>query len=405
MSRTLLWLLAAVQFTLLLDFMLLMPLGPQLLRSLDISAAHFGWAVSAYTLASALAGLCGFFWIDRWPRRQALLLLYAAFVGATLACGLVSTLSGLVAARVIAGASAGLLWSVILALIVDAVPEQQRGSAMGLVMTSYSLSAVAGVPLGLLLAGAWGFRAPFWLLASVALGLWFALERLVPRASSRSPANLGGRHAFAGFETAWLLGWLLSFVVVFAGFLLIPYLGTFLVNNLGVSTGALGWVYLCGGAATFGSLRLVGWLVDRCGPSWVLCGLLLLAAVSHWSFTHLRDVSLPVATGAFVLFMIFTSGRVIPTMLLVSARVPAHARGRFLAVNTAATDAASGLATWLSGALLGTAPGGALLGFGRVGALAVLAAMLALLVLWRIAQRPASPPAELESADSLERAG
>jgi DHA1 family inner membrane transport protein len=109
MSRSLLWLLAAVQFTLLLDFMLLMPLGPQLLRSLDISAAHFGWAVSAYSLSSAVFGLCGVFWIDRLPRRQALLSLYAMFVGATLACGTVSTLSGLMTARLVAGASAGLL--------------------------------------------------------------------------------------------------------------------------------------------------------------------------------------------------------------------------------------------------------------------------------------------------------
>ncbi|HKO52842.1 MAG TPA: MFS transporter [Polyangiaceae bacterium] len=144
MSRALLWLLATVQLTLLLDFMRLMPLGPQLLRSLHLSAERFGWAVSAYTLASALSGLCGFFLIDRWPLRRALLLLYATFLSATLACGTVSTFAGLLAARVTAGAAAGLLWSVILALIVGSVAEQQRGRAFGLVMTSYSVSSLEG---------------------------------------------------------------------------------------------------------------------------------------------------------------------------------------------------------------------------------------------------------------------
>ena len=403
MSRSLLWLLSVVQLTLLLDFMWLMPLGPQLLRSLDISAAGFGWAVSAYTLASALAGLCGFFWIDSWPRRPALLLLYAAFVGATLGCGTVSTLVGLITARVLAGASAGLLWSIILALIVDSVPEQQRGGAMALVMTSYSVSAVAGVPLGLLLADTWTWRVPFWVLAGSAVAVWFALERLLPHAPRRVQPNLPAAPAPA-FEPAWMLGWLLSFAVVFAGFLLIPYLGTFLVNNLRVSTGVLAWLYLFGGLATFGSLRLVGRLVDRYGPLRVLSGLLPLAALSHWSLAHLHTASLPVAACLFVSFMALTSGRVIPTVVLISSRVPARSRGRFLAVNTAATDAASGLATWFSGALLGTSPGGALIGFGRIGTLAVLAAAFALLVSWRIGQRAPLSESDFENADALEGA-
>jgi len=402
MSRALLWLLAAVQFTLLLDFMLLMPLGPELLRSLQISAAEFGWAVSGYTFASALAGLAGFFWIDRLVPRHALLILYAAFITATLACGAASTLRGLLAARLIAGASAGLLWSVILALIVNSVPAQQRGGALALVMTSYSVSAVAGVPLGLLFAHSWGFRAPFLILSVVSMCLWFALARMGPNAPKSSRADSAPLDSRPSFEPGWLLGWGLSFMVVFAGFLLIPYLGTFLVNNLAVPNSALGWLYLSGGVATFGSLRLIGWCVDRYGPLRILSALLMLSALSHWALSHLRLATLPVAAFAFVSFMVFTSGRVIPTMVLISARVSVQARPRFLAVNTAVTDAASGSATWLSGALLGTVPGGALVGFAHIGELAVAAATLALLISCWLARRPAASPVELELTDSLE---
>lgn len=406
MTRPTLWLLAGVQFTLLLDFMLLMPLGPELLHAFDISATGFGWAVSAYTFASALAGLSGFFWIDRLPRRGALLLLYASFIAATLACSRASALPGLVTARIIAGACAGLLWSVILALIVDSVPVPQRGSALALVMTSYSVSAVAGVPLGLLLAGTWGWRAPFYVLAALAVLLWFGMVRLLPQPSSgpQLASESDRRPSIIRFEPAWLLGWSLSFTIVFAGFLLIPYLGAFLVNNLGVASDALGWFYLAAGAATFGSLRFVGWLVDRYGPLPVLVGLLPLAALSHWYFAQLRAASLPLLVGAFVSFMVLTSGRVIPTLVLISARVAPRARGRFLAVNTAATDAASGLATWLSGALMETTPRGALVGFGRVGALAALCAVLAMLLSRRVAKHTNLAPPEFQSADTLRGA-
>ncbi|RKG89651.1 MFS transporter [Corallococcus sp. CA053C] len=387
-ERTLLWLLAAVQFTHVVDFMMLMPLGPLLMQRMDLSATRFGALVSAYTLASAAMGVLGVFWLDRLERKRTLLMLYAGFITATLLCGAATGPVGLLLARTVAGSCAGLMGAVVIAIVSDVVPAERRGQAIGTVMTAYALSAVAGVPLGLALANQWGWRAPFVVLAGLAGLVWLLLLRFLPRvdghlarsAPSLMPADT--RAPSSVFTPRLALGWGLTFTVVFASFLLIPYLGAFMVGNLGLSLTDLPWVYLAGGAATLVSSRWIGRLADRLGPSRVLAGLLVATMAPHLLFTHLPASPLPVVAAVFVLFMTLTSGRAIPTMALVASRVPPSLRGRYLAVNMAASDGASGLAAWMGGLLLSTAPDGALIGFGPLGWLAVALSTLSLGLLW-----------------------
>jgi predicted MFS family arabinose efflux permease len=406
-ERRLLWLLAAVQLTLLLDFMILMPLGPELMRVLDLSTASFGGLVSSYTLASALAGFSGAFWLDRVDHKRAMLVLYAAFVVATVSCGAVAHPTWLLVSRIVAGAAAGLLWAVVMAVIIDVVPEERRGSAIGLVMTSYAVSAVAGVPLGLALASAFGWRAPFFSVALLSLLLWCALLRVVPARSAGEARAAERESMLQSLRTLasprLALGWVLTFSVVFSGFLLIPYLGAFMVGNLGVPSSRLGLVYLCGGVATLGTSRLIGHLVDRFGPPRVLAVLLFATVVPHLSFTHLREVPLAVVIGTFVLFMTLTSGRLIPTMALITSRVPPALRGRYLAVNTATSDSSAGIAAWASGLFLSIAPGGALIGFGTLGlcAVAVTGVSLGLLSLLQRTGVPVSRDSDESTTGSL----
>ncbi|MCY1037033.1 myxochelin export MFS transporter MxcK [Corallococcus sp. BB11-1] len=389
-ERTLLSLLAAVQFTHVVDFMMLMPLGPLLMQRLDLSATRFGALVSAYTLASAAMGVLGVFWLDRLERKRTLLMLYAGFITATLLCGMATGAVGLLVARTVAGACAGLMGAVVIAIVSDVVPAERRGQAIGTVMTAYALSAVAGVPLGLGVANLWGWRAPFFVLAAVAGGVWLLLLRLLPRVDGHLVRAGTAPDALAP-ATVWTprlaLGWGLTFTVVFASFLLIPYLGAFMVGNLGLSLSELPWVYLAGGAATLLSSRWIGGLADRLGPARVLAGLLVFSMVPHLLFTHLSPSPLPVVALVFVGFMTLTSGRAIPTMALVASRVPPTLRGRYLAVNMAASDGASGLAAWMGGLLLSTASDGALIGFGPLGWLAAGVSVLALGLLWVFAGR------------------
>ncbi len=382
-ERALLRLLAGVQFTLLLDFMVLMPLGPEVMQEMRISAATFGGLVSSYTLASAACGVTGLFWLGRFERKRTLLALYAGFVLATLGGAVAISVVVLLASRVLAGACAGLLWAIVMDLIVDVVPAERRGSAMGLVMSAYAVAAVAGVPLGLWLSSWQGFRAPLLAIAALSLALLARAHRLVPSHRADASADEAPRQPLHQLwrDRGLACGWLLTFTVVSAGFLIIPYLGTHLVGNLAVSSEQLGLVYLCGGCVTFVTSRWVGAWVDKAGPALVLAVLLLASAAAHLLVTQLTAVPLWAAMASFTLFMTLTSGRMIPTMALLTSRVPAPLRARYLAVNTAVSDGASGAAAWAAASLLTTTPSGQLLGFGRVGLLAVGASLLALAIL------------------------
>jgi DHA1 family inner membrane transport protein len=380
------WLLAGVELTLLLDFMVLMPLGPELMRALSLSPARFGALVSAYTLASASIGLLASTALERFRLRSWLLWLYAGFIAATLACAAATGATWLLAARIAAGACAGLASSVSMALLVNATPEARRGSAVGLVMTAYSVSAVAGVPLGLWLSNLWGWRAPFLAIGALAIPLWCSLQAWLEPAGTQPLPEIP-EQAAPLLRSERILGWSLTFLVVAAGFLLIPYLGAFMIQNLGVRPRDLALVYFAGGAASFFWSRFVGSLVDRLGPARVLAVLLVATLLPHLGFPRLPPGSLALTIVTFVVFMTLTSSRMIPTLVLVSSRVPPAARGRYLAVNSSVSEAASGLAAWGGGALLTTSSVGTLDGLGRLSWIAVCVSGAALLVLGEIARR------------------
>ncbi|MDC0707459.1 myxochelin export MFS transporter MxcK [Stigmatella sp. ncwal1] len=384
-ERGLLWMLAAVQFSHLMDFMIVMPLGPDFMRLFGISAAQFGVLVSAYTLASAVMGLLGVLWLDRFDRKRTLLALYAGFIAATLMCGAAQSHTALLVARTLAGACAGLMGAVVMAIIGDLVPPERRGRAIGTVMTSMGLSAVVGVPLGLGLASLWGWRTPFWAIGALASTVWLCLWKVLPtinRHLSASREQAPGSALTSLWTPSLALGWLLTFSVVVSSFLLIPYLSPYMVGNLGLSSAHLPWVYLGGGAATLLCTRWVGRMTDRHGPVRVLASLLIGTMVPHLLFTHLPPSPFPVVALVFALFMSLTSSRVIPTIALIASRVPPSVRGRYLAVNMAASDGASGIAAWMSGLMISTAPGGALEGFGQTGWIAVAVSVFTLGILW-----------------------
>ncbi|NVJ07530.1 myxochelin export MFS transporter MxcK [Myxococcus sp. AM001] len=391
-ERLLILLLAGVQFTHLLDFMIVLPLGPEFMRLFSLSAAQFGTLVSSYTLASAAMGVLGLAWVDRFGRRSTLLVILGGFITATLACGAAQSHAWLLVARSLAGGCAGLMGAVIMSIIADTIPGERRGQAIGTVMSSLGLSAVAGVPLSLGLANLLGWRAPFWAIGVLGALLWFGLLAVLPRLDAHVTPGTERQapSVTALFTPGFALGWLLTFSVAFSSFLLIPYLSAFMVGNLGLKQTDLPWVYLAGGAATLLAARQVGRWVDRFGPARVLGLLLVGTLVPHLGFTHLPASPLPVVMVAFVLFMSLTSTRPIPTIALISARVPPPLRGRYMAMNMAASDGASGLAAWASGLMLATAPGGGLVGFGLAGWLAVGVTTVSLFILWTFG-RSAAP--------------
>jgi predicted MFS family arabinose efflux permease len=261
--------LAGIQFTHILDFMIMMPLGPQFTALFGISDAQFGLLVSAYTLAAGASGLVASTYIDRFGRKRLLLLLYVLFGLSTLACGLATSYSTLMAARIAAGIFGGVMSALSQTIVGDVIPFERRGRAMGIVMTSFSVSTVAGVPLGLFIAAHLGWHAAFFgialLCAVFALFAALTLPALAHHLNATDrPSALGGI-AQVLVDRNHQKAFVFTALTMAAAFLVIPYITIYMQTNAGLRADQVPWVYLCGGAFTLFTARLFGRMTDRRG--------------------------------------------------------------------------------------------------------------------------------------------
>lgn len=386
-ERFLLWTLAAVQFTHIVDFMVMMPLGPQLTQLFHLSDAAFGLLVSAYSLAAGVSGLLASLVIDRFDRRRALLVLYAGFGLATLACGLAPSYAALMLARVAAGVFGGVLGALVQTIVGDVIPFERRGQAMGVIMAAFSMSTVAGVPASLWLASRWGWHVPFISIALACVLLWGLLWRSVPRmgghlAGSASQSALERLKGVVVNANHWR-AFGLSALMMVGSFSIIPYITIYTTTNVGLPQAQVPLVYLVGGVATFFTARLWGRLADRLGKIQTFRIVALLAVLPMMVLTHLGPVSLPVLLVITTAFFVFVSGRMVPGMALLTAAPPPALRGGFMSVNGALQSGAMGLAAWLGGAMISRSPTGLVQGYERCGWLALITTIV---MLWWVGQ-------------------
>jgi DHA1 family inner membrane transport protein len=373
--------LAAVQFIGMVDFMLVMPLGPLLAADLGIDARQFSWIVSAYTLAAGLAGFVAAAWLDRVPRKAAYLALSLGLLAGTAACGLAATAPLLLAARFVTGGFGGVLGGLALAIVADVVPPDRRGRAMGLLMLAFAVASVAGVPLGIAVGTRLGWRAPFFGLA--ALGLPFvglAAWWLPPLAV---PADGPPRHPLARLvDTLTVPAHRRAFAVIallmVGAFAVIPFISTAFVANVGVTEPQLPAVFIAGGLLTLVTTPLAGRLVDRFGPLAVFRGIVPLSALMMVVLTHLPAAGIVVAAPAAAALMATNSARMVTAMSLISASIEPGRRGGFMAANSAVQHVASGLGTTLGGMIVAGGVGEPLRNFGTLGILAAAVTLASL---------------------------
>ncbi len=386
-ERTILVILAAIQFTHILDYMIMMPLGAGLMKQFSLSPAQFSQLVAAYGGAAAAAGLLGGLFLGRIDRKRALTWLYVGFALSTLACALAPSHHALLAARLSAGVCGGLAGAVVVAMVADVVPPERRGRGMAFVMSAFPLASVAGVPLGILLANRFGWHAPFFLLAGIALPILFAIARLLPRrppsAEAASASPLSQMRGLLAEPVHWR-GFAVTAALVTAGGCIIPFMAPSLVANAGVTEDLLPLVYLFGGAATFFSTPFVGRLTDRHDKLHVLAALTVPAIASALLVTHLGPAPLWVVLLVTTLFFVGMSGRFGPATTLVANSVAPRFRGGFMSLNSAVQQGASAAANLLGGALISRDSAGHLVGYGRVGWLSVGAFLLTLVLAHRL---------------------
>jgi predicted MFS family arabinose efflux permease len=387
-ERTLVLVLAAIQFTHVMDFMIMMPLGPQLMRVMLISPQQFGLLVSAYTLTAAVAALAVAFYTDRFDRRKTLVFFYAGFVISTLLCGTAPGYGSLLGARAVAGAFGGVAGATVHSIIGDAIPEQRRGAATGMIMSAFALSSIVGVPIGLFLAAHFSWRAPFLLLVVVSTLVLLLTCKILP--AMRGHIVEGQSHRpleqmKAVFGTAnHLRAFVFMFALMFAGFSVIPFISPYMVANVGLKETDLPYLYFFGGLATVFTSRYIGKLADRHGKRQIFTLIGLISIAPLLITTNLPPVPVPVAICASVIFMVFVSGRFVPAMALVISSVEPRLRGGFMSINSAIQQLGLGAASLLAGTIIGHGAGGTLTRYWLAGFIAVAATLLAISLAWRV---------------------
>lgn len=367
-ERRMLFALAAVQFTHIMDFMIVMPLGAKLMRVFDISPAQFSMIAASYGIAAATSGILAGFFLDRLDRKRALLNLYTGFVLATLCCALAPTYHFLLAARVAAGACGGVAGSIVTAMVGDVIPPERRGRAMGTVGTAFPLASVLGVPFGLLLAGWFEWHAPFFLLTVLSAVVLFQARRVLPSlATHRTDVHPVQQMFEIVTHRIHVRSFLLSAALVYAGGCIIPFMAPSMVINVGLDEKLqLPLVYLFGGACAFFTIPLAGRLSDRHDKLHVLAILSACAIVVVQILTRLGPGPLYVTLTVTTLFFVTMSGRFTPAMAMITNAVESRYRGGFMSVNSAVQQAAGGLATFTAGRLISQDSTGHLAGYPRV---------------------------------------
>jgi predicted MFS family arabinose efflux permease len=355
-ERFFLFSLAGIQFTHILDFMIMMPLGPEFIRELNINTHEFGLLLSSYTFAAALAGVFATYFVDRFERRVLLLSLYVCFIIATLVCGLAPDYHSLFIARAFAGAFGGILGSLVQTIVADSIPFERRGKALGTVMSAFSLSTVAGVPLSLFLASnvpSLGWRAPFIFIALVSSLILYLGYRNIPKIAG----HLGHKHEGSRLSQIWnifvahqhLRAFIFMALIMLTGFSVIPYIALYLTSTVGIDNSYISLIYLCGGIATLMSSRLIGHMADRYGKVRIFRVLAVISLIPLLVTTNLMPVPLWVVLINSTAFFILISGRMIPAMAMVSQMVEAKIRGTFMSLVGSVQMLASGLASVISG--------------------------------------------------------
>ncbi len=382
-ERLILLVLATVQFTAIVDFMVIMPLAPQLKRSIGLTTDRFALVVAAYTIAAGLAGLVSTLFLDRFARRPTYLVLFAGFLLGTLACGVAPDFITLMAARGLTGAFGGILGGMALTIIGDVFPENRRGTATGILMMSFSMASVLGVPIGLTLGQEYGWHVPFLVLAALCVPFFILAACVLPRLDG----HLKGQrrddtlaHLRAIFlEANHLRAFALMSALMISGFSVIPFLSAFLVANVGVDEKHLRWAYVAGGIVTLVGMPAIGRLADRFGKLRVYRFVVPANAAILLMVTGLPPMPLVLVLIAMSALMLSNGGRMVPAMAMITSSVVPRLRGGFMGANSAIQHLSSSLGVIVAGFILVEPKNGPIERFPVVG---LIAALVSLSTLW-----------------------
>ncbi len=380
--------LAAIQFANVLDFVIVMPLGPHLIRAFEITNQQFGMIVSSYTFSAGIFGFLAAFFIDKFDRKSALLTLLIGFTIGTLLCAIANSYVFLISARIVAGMFGGAMAALVLSIVGDIIPYERRGAAMGKVMSAFAVASVIGVPIGLFLANKFDWHTPFFALTAFSAAIWIVAYFLLPSVNGHVEKSkyIKPIQTVKSILTNpnQLKALVLMMILMISGFTVIPYLAPFLVSNAGLPESELMYVYLFGGAFTLVSSILIGKLSDKYGKLRMFTIFNFLSIIPIIIVTNL--VELPVATTLVIttFFFILVSGRSVPVVAIITASVQPEKRGSFMSLNSCAQQLSAGFASFIGGILITTTTTGKMENYWMAGVVAVVATLIASLLIRKV---------------------
>jgi len=349
-------LLALLQFTIVLDFMILSPLGDILMKTLEISPSQFGIVVSCYAFSAGISGILAAGFADKYDRKKLLLFFYTGFIVGTFACALTTSYTMLLIARTITGLFGGVIGAISMAIITDLFAVDQRGRVLGFVQMAFAASQVLGIPVGLQLANMWGWHSTFLMIVVLGAIIWIAVLLKVKPIN----AHLAVPNDKSAFRHLWhtvakrpyRIGFLATAFLSIGGFMMMPFSSAFLINNIKITEAQLPLVFMFTGLASIVIMPLVGKLSDRIDKFRLFCAGSIIAIVMINIYVNLSVIPLwEVVLINMVLFMGIMS-RMIPSVALTTSIPDVKDRGAFMSINSSLQQMAGGVAAVCAGLIV-----------------------------------------------------
>ena len=380
--------LAFLQFAVILDFMLMSPLGAVIMPALSITPSQFGLVVSAYAFSAGISGLLTAGFADRFDRKRLLLFFYTGFILGTLWCGMAQSFESLLLARVVTGLFGGVIGSIVLVISTDLFPPAMRGRVMGFIQTAFAASQVLGIPMGLYLSNHWNWHVPFLVMAGMGLiGGLIVSWKLKPVADHLKIAqeHSAWMHLWHTVtEPRYLIAFATTALLMTGGFMLMPFSSAYLVANLGIDLHHLPTVYLITGLCSIFVGPLVGRAADRVGKFRVFMFGSVLSILMVLIYTHLGRVGLPMVVVVNVVLFVGIFSRMIPFQAMVQSVPVQTQRGSFNAISASIQQLSGGLASVVAGHIVSLGADGSLQHFDVVGYVVVATGLVALTLVWRL---------------------
>jgi len=380
--------LAFLQFTVVLDFMILSPLGAILLKELHITTKQFGAVVSAYAFSASAAGILAAGFADKFDRKRLLLFFYSGFVLGTFLCGIAPSYEFLFVARMVTGLFGGVIGSISFAIIADLFPFEARGRVMGFVMTAFSASQVLGIPLGLYLSNHWGWHSPFLMIVAVsaAVGVLIAIRLKPIDEHLKTPSDRNAlRHLFKTLgEPRYTWAFAATMLLAVGGFMLMPFGSTFCVENLGIPLEKLPAIYVATGVASFIAGPVLGRVSDSIGkyPMFCIGSSLGMALVIYYCSLGVSPLGIVIALN-IVLFIAITA-RMVSAQALSSAVPDPGDRGAFMSINSSLQQLAGGVASWTAGLIVVQTAAGPLQHYDELGYVVAGAMLITIILMFKV---------------------